>query len=84
MKNSDIYRSKNDFSKISYIDQYSISYIGQYMSFNIDRYMVTYSGNLMTLERSDIYHQLGLEFHLHSHGFRNAISFKISLTDRPR
>ena len=41
-------------------------------------------GNLMTLERSDIYHQLGLEFHLHSHGFRNAISFKISLTDRPR
>ena len=32
MKNSDIYRSKNDFSKISYIDQYSISYIGQYTS----------------------------------------------------
>ena len=29
-ENYDIYRSKNDFWKISYIGQYSISYIGQY------------------------------------------------------
>ena len=30
MKNSDIYRSNNDFWKNSYIGQYSTSYIGQY------------------------------------------------------
>ena len=30
MKNSDIYRSNNDFWKNSYIGQYLTSYIGQY------------------------------------------------------
>ena len=35
MKISGIYRSKNDFWKISYIGQYLISYIGQYTTISI-------------------------------------------------
>ena len=44
MKNSGIYRSKYDFFEKFHISvKIKLTYIGQYMHFNIDRYMISYS-----------------------------------------